>query len=351
MKIKYVGYSPDLSHPADRRRVALVKNSSNFEILNCSDESYDLLVLSGNANFCKEIEKSKGPVVIDLVDGYLNSTTKFHQNVLRNLLRTLFGKSRLRFITYTSHIRYALSMAEAVIVPSIELAESVRPYCKNVFVIPDDHSELRFEDPENTMILQDDSNMFMWEGFGSNLKHLFSIAPQLDILLASGDYRLIIVSQQYFYRWGNALGKTSSLKQVRRFFPVSAHKVDFFEWTLEDIKRVAKSCKFSIIPISEHDPFAALKSENKLLSAWTMSLPAFVTPTGSYSRMLNQLEIRNLEISQDWLHTLKLALEDKRDLKATRRKLLDYTRVYHSSESLREKWQLALTSVIEGKNA
>jgi hypothetical protein len=147
------------------------------------------------------------------------------------------------------------------------------------------------------------------------------------------------------------LGKTSSLKQVRRFFPVSAHKVDFFEWTLEDIKRVAKSCKFSIIPISEHDPFAALKSENKLLSAWTMSLPAFVTPTGSYSRMLNQLEIRNLEISQDWLHTLKLALEDKRDLKATRRKLLDYTRVYHSSESLREKWQLALTSVIEGKNA
>ena len=350
MRIKYIGYSDDLSHPADRRRSAILMKSLDIEFVGNSEKSYDAIVLSGNANFYKNIRNESRPIVIDLVDGYLNGETSLLKDISRNLLRSRYGKSEAKFLTYTRHIEYALSRADAVVVPSIELAKLIYPFCGNVFVIPDDHSELQHENPEEVMQVQNNSRSFLWEGFGSNLKHLFSIAPQLDELLGNTQHELIIVSERFLYRWGNVLGKKDTLKQIETHFPLSFSKVRFMDWSLVNIKLAAKISKFAIIPISKNDLFASLKSENKLLSAWSMSLPVFVSPTDSYLRMLNLLELNGMAVSENWGSAVGTALEKGSDLIQVRARISEYIRLSHTQEELLGKWRYVLNSVLKKCN-
>ena len=346
MRIKYIGYSEDFSHPADRRRSTLLRERPGIEFVSYFEKSYDALILSGNANFYQNMSNERRPVIIDLVDGYLNGQTSLAKDVFRNLLRSRYGKSEARFITYTRHIEYALSRADAVVVPSIELAKYIYPFCENVFVIPDDHSELRHRNPEEVMPVQNNSKYFLWEGFGSNLKHVFSIAPELDELLSDSHYELIIVSERFYYRWGNVLSKRDTLKEIEAHFPISFSKVKFMDWSLGNIQSAAKISKFAIIPISKNDMFAALKSENKLLSAWSMALPAFVSPTDSYLRMLNLLELKGMDISDNWGYVLRNALDQDSDLSAVRTKIFEHIKISHTKDELLKKWVSVLNSVL-----
>ena len=68
MEIGYIGYSKDLSHPADRRRIAIWNSIPGNRINTESPLEGEMLLLSNAANLGFWIKKSHKPVVLDLVE-------------------------------------------------------------------------------------------------------------------------------------------------------------------------------------------------------------------------------------------------------------------------------------------
>ena len=83
LKIGYVPYSADLSHPGDRRRIGTWSKTRRNDLQLEDPTESDLLVLSAAANFDFWINKSKQPVILDLVDGYLGEEPLFIRDLLR----------------------------------------------------------------------------------------------------------------------------------------------------------------------------------------------------------------------------------------------------------------------------
>jgi hypothetical protein len=123
--IGYVPYSADLSHPGDRRRIGTWSKACENELKLVDPTHSDLLVLSAGANFNYWLKRSKQPVILDLVDGYLGEEPIFIKDFGRNLIRSFKGKSSYSAITFTRALRDACRKADAVIVASSEQAKQV----------------------------------------------------------------------------------------------------------------------------------------------------------------------------------------------------------------------------------
>ena len=142
LKIGYVPHSADLSHPGDRRRIGTWSKARRADLQLEDPTESDLLVLSAAANFNFWLHKSKQPVVLDLVDGYLGEEPVFLRDLGRNLVRSFKGKSNYSAVTFTRALQNACRKADAVIVASPEQAKDVLRFNSCVHVILDDHSEL-----------------------------------------------------------------------------------------------------------------------------------------------------------------------------------------------------------------
>ena len=176
MRVGYVPYGKDLQHPGDRRRLAAWALDQKLNLNLADPLESDILVLSNAANFGYWLKRAKQPVILDLVDGYLGEHPSFIKDVVRNIVRSIRGTSRLRWITYTNHIRTACRKADAVIVASTEQRDVILKYNKHVNVILDDHSEMDStfsadgsRNIGSTQPLQ--SPHLFWEGYGYTLKH------------------------------------------------------------------------------------------------------------------------------------------------------------------------------------
>ena len=93
-KVSYVPYSVDFSHPGDRRRIKVWSDVYDFPINVESIEEDDLLVLSAASSMSKLVRDHNGPVVVDLVDGYLS----YKPSWLEDLSRNISSISRRSFI-------------------------------------------------------------------------------------------------------------------------------------------------------------------------------------------------------------------------------------------------------------
>jgi hypothetical protein len=191
MKIGYVPYSKDLTHPADRRRLGFWASQTRNSLEIENPLKSEIIVLSNAANFYSWLRKAKQPVVLDLVDAYFGTSPKFLEDFGRNLIRTITGASSLRFLRYSNHVKWAIRAAKFVVVASDEQANLVRILGGKPTVIRDSHSEVVLDN-----ILENNSFeqvKIMWEGFGYTFKHFNNLAPILDLALHENVCELIIV--------------------------------------------------------------------------------------------------------------------------------------------------------------
>ena len=347
LKIGYVPYSADLSHPGDRRRIGAWSNTLRNDLQIEDPTDSDLLVLSAAANFDFWLKKSRQPVILDLVDGYLGENPLFLRDLGRNLVRSFKGKGNYSSVTFTRALKNACLQADAVIVASPEHARDVLPFTSNVYVILDDHSELdaarkvrKVSKPRAPS-----SKYIFWEGFGYTIKHFRFLAPSLDNFMSQSGYKLLILTNPNFARWGSYLGKINAEKMIKKWFPKSKSQIEVIQWSIEDVIHYASLSDFAIIPVDTNDKFANLKPENKLLSMWHLGLPTFFSNTLAYKRIADEIKISEFCVaSSNWqsvFDNLKIEYLDNS---------IEKTEIYinktHTRDILVEKWQKVFEEVL-----
>lgn len=347
-KVGYVPYSPDLSHPGDRRRIATWANASSNDLILNSPLDSDIIILSANANFARWIKKAQQPVVLDLVDGYMGENPSFLRDFGRNILRSCQGKSNFLAITFTRAIRRACIEAAAVVVASPEQAKEIMPFNSNIYVILDDHSELdsaKYIRHENSSDKQNSKYIF-WEGFGYTVKHFKFISKNLDEFMHKSGYKLLLLTNPKFARWGSNIGKIDTKTLISKWFPKSKDQVQVLPWTINNVINSAAKSDFALIPIDTEDRFANLKPENKLLSMWHLGLPTLFSNTLAYKRVAKEVGVTNLCIDKlDWEETFRNF--DLSVLRNSYAKSDEYISFFHSRDFLVERWQILFTEVLE----
>lgn len=347
LKIGYVPYSADLSHPGDRRRIGSWSKTRRNDLQLEDPTESDLIVLSAAANFDFWLNRAKQPVILDLVDGYLGEEPSFLKDLGRNMVRSFKGKSNYSAITFTKALQNACRKADAVIVASPEQAKDVLPFNSQVHVILDDHSELdaarharRFHSLGNA-----NPKYIFWEGFGYTIKHFKFLAPILDIFMHQSGYRLLILTNLNFARWGGYLGKVNAEKLIRKWFPRSKNQIEIIPWSIEDVIRCASISDFAIIPVDTNDKFANLKPENKLLSMWHLGVPTLFSSTFAYSRIAKEVGVSEFCIeAANWQVILESLKVDS--LGDSLGKTESYINETHTKKILVEKWQRVFEAVL-----
>jgi len=346
MKIGYVPYSQDLQHPGDRRRLNIVSDIEGIEIEIQNLVDLDVLVLSNSSNFSKYIGKVKCPVIIDLVDAYLAERPGFFRDFGRNILRTINGTSSLKFLRYTSHLKYACKNADAVIVATIEQSKFIEEMNLNVHIIIDDQSEMFLERDNCDEIIANERKFLFWEGLGYTMKHFKSISIELERFLLANNFHLKLLTNVKFHRWGGFLGTVNTHDLVREIFPRAWKNIEVIPWSVEATREAAKLSTLGIIPISLDDKFAMFKPENKLVSMWAMGLPVLCTPTNAYLRVTQDINATASLCHGSWedslyLMTTNLQLRDD---------LISKGKTYYKNNCTRKKlqikWLAAINSVL-----
>ena len=347
LKIGYVPYSLDLSHPGDRRRIGTWSKTRRNDLQLDDPTESDLLVLSAAANFDFWLKKSKQPVILDLVDGYLGEDPWFPRDLGRNLVRSFKGKSNYSALTFTRALENACRKADAVIVASPEQAKDVLPFNSCVYVILDDHSELDAARQQRKVGKPEDPSpkYIFWEGFGYTIKHFRFVAPSLDEFMSRSGYKLLILTNPNFARWGGYLGKINAEKMIKKWFPKSKSQIEVIQWSIEDVIRCAALSDFAIIPVDTNDKFANLKPENKLLSMWHLGLPTLFSNTFAYKRVADEVEISEFCVaSSNWQNIFdNLKIES---LNNSLDKSESYINKTHTRDILVEKWQKVFEVVL-----
>jgi len=347
MKIGYVPYSQDLQHPGDRRRLNIVSDIEGIEIEIQNLVDLDVLVLSNSSNFSKYIGKVKCPVIIDLVDAYLAERPGFFRDFGRNILRTINGTSNLKFLRYTSHLKYACKNADAVIVATIEQSKFIEEMNLNVHIIIDDQSEmLNKHDLIREKKLPDQKSYLFWEGLGYTLKHFKSISKELEDFLILNDYYLKLLTNQKFHRWGGFLGTSNTQKIVKKLFPMAWEKIEILPWSIEETKKAASLSILGIIPLTRNDKFAMFKPENKLVSMWAMGIPVLCSPSAAYTRVAQDLNMPIMLCDENWLESLRLITSNSMIREEMIEKGMDYYNRNCTREILKNKWLVAIESVL-----
>lgn len=348
--VSYIPYSHDLSHPGDRRRIKVWSQEYGVPVNHQFVNPKDLLILTAAAKLKNWTIRHKGPVVIDLVDGYLSSKAPIIEDILRNTLRSATAKSSFSSLTFSNELKIAISRASAVVVSCPEQAENIRLVNENVHCILDDHSEL-IPDEINKNAHNKEQFTILWEGQGHTLKHLTKIAETVEEFLISRQAKLIVVTNKSFKKYGSKFGNVEVASLLRRKFRNSWEHIELIDWSVVNLKRVSLRADLAIIPINAKDNFAMAKPENKLLSFWTMGMPVLCSPTPAYKRVLCTIgqEIFLVEDS-GWGTSLHAFYEahkrDSRDFLKLQKVKHSYLTKFHTRKILANKWEAVLRPFI-----
>ena len=346
----YTPHSKDLTHPADRRRAYIWACFAQIKFETENPLNSDVLILTSSANLSYFCNNSKQPIILDLVDGYLGEQPSFPRDFLRNIVRSFNGQSSYRSITYTRELIRACKIANAVVVASPEQAEAVKLYNSNVHIILDDHSELDDSKAlkEVRSEKESESKYIFWEGFGYTLKHFKILNEALDQFLTNQNYKLLILTNLTFARWGGYIGKIETTKLIKKWFPLSFEKIEIIPWTIDNVINNAAKSDFAIIPVDISDRFAELKPENKLMSMWHLGLPTLFSGTRAYKRVADEVEVSSMCVSiNEWDFIFSNI-----DLQNMRKSMVNIDRYIsrnHTNEILVSKWQEVIDSVLEKK--
>lgn len=343
--VSYVPYSADLLHPGDRRRLKVWSDVYGVPIKLGSIEKDDLLVLSAGSSMSKLAVSHRGPLVIDIVDGYLSYKPSLLEDFSRNFARSTLGKSSFNSLIFTRELKRAIAASDAVIVSCPEQAESVRKFNKNTFCILDDHSEL--DNLEINLADSEKNFTILWEGLGFTLKHLFAVAEEIERFVQVTGAKLSVVTNPSFKKYAGKIHRVDVRSYLRGAFKNIVRDCEFIEWSVSNLRDAGKRASVAIIPINPEDKFALAKSENKLLSFWKMGVPTLCSPTPAYSRVLKAIGHENCLVPESkWFESLSAYYykynSNPKLLESWGSSYRAYLAEFHTREKLAMKWDLVL---------
>jgi len=347
LKIGYVPFSKNFSSPGDRRRVVFWANARGHSLTTNLDDNVDLILLSEKSDFVYERKsKRKIPFIFDLIDGYL-SPNSFAEDFMRGIAKSLDGSMSGRVKPFSLHVRDMCLDASAVICSSVEQAELIKRYNRNVHIILDSHDEIPFVDyRDKGKPLQQDLRLF-WEGQPATISGLNQILPFLS---ANLEFHLELVTDPEYFRFMNKYlkGQTKSLIEWQKLDKLG--EMNLRSWSIQNLTQASRASAVGILPLNLSKPMMRMKPENRMLIMWRIGLPCLVSPLDSFKRVAQNAQVDAVCVSnQDWLDQLLKLSTEVSYVNDQMERAQSYVQEFHSKEVLLKKWDQLARFVLDEK--
>ena len=346
LKIGYAPNSPDMGHPADRRRLVHWAKNRGHEIILDLNQRHDVMVLSGRADLTHWSEiKNRPPLILDLVDGYLGKEYLW-RDWLRGAGKVIAGHNSGNPRPYRKIVGDACQLAKAVVCETVEQRETILPFCNNTHTILDFHEEFPML-PFNREVQSENFPALMWEGLPFTAKGLLLLETAFLEIAKSHPISLEMVTDleyplflgKYFYQ--------STEKIVHEIPEALGNHFKLTEWNLPAVINSAKRSHIAVLPLDPHGTLNPLKAENRLLMMWRIGLPTLASPSLAYKRVMRDTQIDGIcHDSSEWQTKIAELMDSVELRQESVEKGQNYIRETHSEQKVLGAWDRLFESVL-----
>lgn len=345
MLIGYVPINPSLDPPGDRRRFPYyaIKRNIPFEVARPS-RFYDVAVLSQAADLSMWSRCPKGStkIIFDLIDSYLSIPPLNARSLLRGAAKFIARQNNRLRLNYRRAIQDMCRRADAVVCATEEQRQSILPFCSNVHIILDFHGEIAgvskrdYSSSENVFHL-------VWEGLGSNARHLREVEPALRMFSRRRRFQLHVVTDMEYGRFlGGRFGKRSVLDDLRGISP----DITVYGWNILTFPAIVTKCDLALIPLPLRDPLCAGKPENRLLLFWRLGMPVLATSTPTHTRAMKACGLNTaLTTQEEWQQALEYYSSSEPVRRQAAQLGRSFAETHHSEERLLQRWDEVFRSI------
>lgn len=300
LKIGYVPYAADLSHPDDRRRFPYfaTRNEIQFEIAD-ADKFYDVVLLPAPANLSKWLlYKKRNPrtkFIFEMVDSLIYQSDTFNK-FFKGIGRFVTGKETLPCADHKNLLIKWLQTADVVMCSSPKLKSEVEKWNRNV-ILSLDYLENEYK------FLKDDYSIsgkmkLVWEGQGVVLPHFLHFKDVFKHV--SSFCELHIVTSEKYPKYGKFVNK--NVETILNQLPI---ETTFHKWDIYKNRNIFSNSDCAVIPLNKNDVYAWHKPANKLLSFWFSGLPVLTSDTPAYTELIRKTNNNTLCSSNDeWIEKI-----------------------------------------------
>jgi glycosyltransferase involved in cell wall biosynthesis len=345
MRIGYAPSDESLVRPADRRRfVAYAKNRNLKYEFARQDEDYDLLVLAPGTDITRWLRnKGKGKLIVDTVDSYLAIPPSDVKALFRGVAKFAFRDTRYLVWNFNNALKEICRRADAVVCSTVEQKNDILPLCENVHIILDVHDHCKPGSMKSDYSAGDVFN-FVWEGLPLNVQFFSLIRSELLSIQAKRKFALHLVTDVQYGRFlSGKVMRGSTIDLIAGMFD----RVYLYSWNELLAARIISACDLALVPIPLDDPVNAGKPENKLLIFWRLGVPAIVSATPAYSRVMEQSGInmaaRDL---QEWRLLLERYMVDEGSRRDAGQRGKRFAEQHYSFEKIFDQWDSVIRSVL-----
>jgi len=344
-----IGYAPSdesLNRPGDRRRFAAYAKHRNlkFEFAH-EGEDYDLLLLAPGTDITPWLRNAgkKTKLIVDTIDSYLAIPRLDIKALLRGPAKFVFGDTRYLVWNFNSALKEICRRADAVVCSTIEQKNDILPLCENVHIILDVHDYCK------TAVKRDYAAgavfNFVWEGLPLNVRFFSEIRSELLRIQARQSFALHLVTDVQYGRFlSGKLMKGSTIDLIAGMFD----QVYLYSWSELLAPVIIASCDLALIPVPLDDPLNAGKPENKLLIFWRLGVPAIVSATPAYARVMQQSDIgMAARTSEDWSRLLDRYMSDEAARRDAGQRGKRYAEEHYGFEKIFDQWDSVIKSVLD----
>jgi hypothetical protein len=311
LRIGYVPYRADLTHPGDRRRFCYyaAKRGLEFEIADPS-RAYDIVILSEAADVSRwrHFPRDRGRIVYDLIDSYLADSSTDWRTRFRGIAKFASRQTHALELNFKDAIRAMCRRADAVVCTTVEQQQMISPLCANVRPILD--FQTRDVRHVKTDYSAGDVFHFVWEGQGGNVVTFSGIREALANVAAAHPIAVHLVTDLEYPLALRHVGRASTKRLVRQSFDIP--NVYLYEWNEAMFSTLCTACDMALIPIPLDVPIYRGKPENKLQIFWRMGIPVLTSATPAYSNAMARVGLdMSCTTTGDWIQNMKRFINDE----------------------------------------
>ena len=348
LKIGYVPYNADLSHPDDRRRFPFFakRNNVQFEIAD-SKKFYDIILLPAPANLTKWLlYKKRNPqtrFIFEMVDSLIYQSDIFN-TLFKGVGRFALGKETLPSVNHKSILIKWLKIADVVMCSSPKIKSDIEKWNSQV-VVSLDYLEHEYKFIKTDYSIKGKMKL-LWEGQGVIVPHFLHFKKMFQKV--SSFCELHVVTSETFPKYGPFVKK--DVATFLQDLPIDTY---FHKWDINKNSTLFSQLDCGIIPLNKKNVYGWHKPANKLISFWLSGLPTLTSDTPAYIDAAGDM---NKDIlcadDDDWIeklhHLREMKSEERESLAKTN---FDYSRSLYSNEKHDEIWEKLFNGINAGRLA
>lgn len=342
-RVGYATFSPDLSHPAYRRRFGFYarERGIRFELAS-PRERYDVVVVHHSADLTTWRGYDKSKIVFDYNDSYLREPQWNSKRILRGLLKFASRQTKRLALSYRKAYQDTIARSAAVVCCTEEQARDVSALCSNVHEIVDFWSDR--DAGLKTVYAAREPFHLVWEGL-PNLDGFRPIAAPLGRIARRHQVQLHLITNIVGARYLRTFWRSHTITRAKAIIP--SPDVFLYEWNVHLISTLITACDLALIPIDMTSAFAVSKPANKLLQFWRIAMPVLTSRTPEYARMMRRAGLEmTCDTPDEWESALECYMRDESARAGAGRAAKAFVESEFSNEALMAQWDAVMSSVL-----